>query len=89
MPWAIKCHSENRLDGKLEYFVGCYGIQPPAPLYVSGYKTALFKTRKDARKYIKAKYGYIASRPDLRREPHGWRMPIPVKVEVMIREIGI
>lgn len=45
---------------------------------------ALFRTRRAARDYIEKKYGYIRSRPDLRTEPHGWRMPIPVRVRVSI-----
>jgi len=44
----------------------------------------LFKTRSKARQYASDKYGYIKTSPDLREEPHGWRMPIPVRVTVMI-----
>jgi len=42
----------------------------------------LFHTRKDARAWIKQRYGYIKDRPDLMAEPHGWRMPIPVRVVI-------
>jgi hypothetical protein len=42
----------------------------------------LFKTRKAAREYAKAEYGYIATRPDLRAHPHGWTVPQPVRVEI-------
>ena len=42
----------------------------------------LFLTRRETREWIKEHYGYIANRPDLRRQPHGWRMPIPVRVVV-------
>ena len=42
----------------------------------------LFRTRKAARDWIEIKYGYIKVRQDLRAKPHGWRMPIPVRVGV-------
>jgi hypothetical protein len=29
-------------------------------------------------------YLHMAGRPDLRAEPHGWKMPIPVKVAIRI-----
>ena len=47
---------------------------------------ALFRTRREARAWINVKYGYIKHRKDLRSEPHMWRMPIAVRVE--IREKG-
>jgi len=47
---------------------------------------ALFRTRRECRDYIKEKYGYIKNREDLREEPHGWRLPRPVKVEIVIQE---
>jgi len=43
----------------------------------------LFRTRQAAREWIKTKYGYIAERPDLQAEPHGWRMPKAVKVKIV------
>lgn len=46
---------------------------------------ALFPTRAAARAYIAKTYGYIARRPDLRAHPHGWRMPVPVRVK-LVRE---
>lgn len=39
-----------------------------------------------ARSFIKEKYGYIATRGDLQREPHGWRVPQAVKVSVVVQE---
>jgi len=42
----------------------------------------LFRTRKVAVLWIREKFGYIAKRPDLRAWPHGWRMPLPVRVSV-------
>lgn len=45
----------------------------------------LFRRRKDAREYAKKEYGYIKHRLDLRRAPHFWRMPRPVKVMVKLQ----
>lgn len=50
-------------------------------------KPLLFFSRREARDFIRQRYGYIARRKDLRAEPHGWRMPQAVKVEVVIRRI--
>lgn len=46
----------------------------------------LFRTRSTARAWIEEHYGYIARRPDLRKEPHGWRTPQAVRVIVTISE---
>lgn len=71
--WGVLWRSENRLEGKT-YHLEFNMVQVPA----------IFKTRKLARKYIDDHYGYIRNRPDLRREPFGWKMPIAVKVKVEI-----
>lgn len=47
----------------------------------------LFKTRAEARRYINERWGYIHTRRDLRRPPHGWRMPRAVKVRVILEEV--
>lgn len=46
----------------------------------------LFRTRREARAYIKMRYGYIATRPDLRSPPHCWRMPRAVRVSVKMED---
>lgn len=73
--WAVLWRSVNRLDGVTEDW--CW--ENGSPL--------LFKTRREARAYIKHEYGYIATRPDLRAEPHGWRVPRALKVRVVFREV--
>lgn len=89
MPWAIKWRSESQLSGKVERFVGCRGaVNPPVPVHLDGYTTALFRTREEARGHIRQHFGYIRRRPDLRAEPHGWKMPVPVKVRVSIEEVA-
>jgi hypothetical protein len=44
----------------------------------------LFGSEREARKWIKEKWGYIRKRPDLRVEPHGWKVPIPVRVKIEV-----
>jgi len=68
--WAGEWHSNNLLDGVTMHI-----------LYENGLPV-LFRTRRQCREFIKDKYGYIAERPDLRAEPHGWRMPQTVKVVI-------
>jgi hypothetical protein len=70
--WAAQWHSKNQLDGDRKYII----YEDLLPM--------LFKTRARCRKWIKEKYGYITERPDLRAEPHGWRMPQAVKVQVVL-----
>lgn len=71
--WAVLNRSDSRLDGYCEH-----------PEYDgTGFK--LFRTRKAARAFIKERYGYIAKRPDLRAEPHGWLMPQAVRVSVTLK----
>ncbi len=70
--WAVQWRSDNRLDGKTRHFMWD-GVQP-----------FLFRTRQKARDAIRERWGYIRNRPDLRREPCGWKMPIPVRVTVTL-----
>ena len=46
----------------------------------------LFKTRHEARAWANEEYGYIKTRLDLRAQPHGWRMPRPVRVRLCPEE---
>ena len=71
--WAVQWRSKNRLNGEAKHFMW------------NGTTPHLFATRREARAWIEREYGYIRSRPDLRSEPHGWRMPKSVKVEVVLR----
>ena len=48
----------------------------------------VFGTRAEARQWIGQRFGYIRYRQDLRREPHGWRMPKAVRIQVLVRERG-
>lgn len=69
--WALKLQTETKLDGVREHLI----CEPVGVV-------KLFRTRKDAMLYRKHNYAYIRFRPDLRREPHCWRMPFPVHVTV-------
>lgn len=75
--WGVLWGSCNKRDGKIEYLI-----------YDDGVPT-LFPTRRKAREWIIVHYGYIRDRADLRAEPHGWRMPIAVKVNVVMRDGGV
>jgi hypothetical protein len=72
----MKWRSHNQLDGTREYLI-CNVLCAPS---------LVFTTRDAARAYAKQHYGYIATRRDLRREPHGWRVPQIVKVTVTVTE---
>ena len=76
--WGVLWHSCNRLDGLREYL--CRNETTHLP--------ALFLTRAEARAFITDTYGYIRHRADLRREPHGWRLPRPVRVTITPNNAG-
>jgi hypothetical protein len=69
--WGVLWRSDSRLDGKREVLKG----DPDAIT-----RTLLFETRAGARAYVHQWYSYIANRPDLQAEPHGWKMPKVVRV---------
>lgn len=74
--WAVMDRYESRLDGRSETIIWDGGM----PL--------LFHRRDACRAYIKKRFGYIAGRKDLRAEPHGWRMPKPVRVRVVLEPVS-
>jgi hypothetical protein len=76
--WGALWHSVNKLDGHSRYFIR----------RASDNEIALFRTRNAAREWIKLNYGYILQRPDLRREPHGWKYPKAVKVKITLAEVA-
>lgn len=69
MLWGLLWASKTKLDGLQQHLIyeECY--------------PKFFHTRKESRKYSQEKFGYIKTRKDLREEPHGWKMPIPVKIK--------
>lgn len=71
--WAILWRQENQLDGKREHLVGDGHDLP-----------LMFLTRAECRSHLRDRYGYIRTRPDLKTEPHGWKMPRVVKIVVAV-----
>lgn len=68
--WAAIWRSANKMDGETRHIIH-RGLLP-----------AIFKTRKQTVEFIEKEYGYIRHRTDLKREPHGWRIPKPVRVTI-------
>jgi hypothetical protein len=66
--WGLEWFSKNKLDGITRHLIyeNCIPI--------------IFHSREEARKFSNERFGYIKVRKDLRVEPHGWRMPRPVKL---------
>ena len=73
--WAVLWRSENKLDGLQEHFE----FESCLPKF--------FRTRKEGRLWVSEKYGYIKDRKDLQEEPHGWKMPKVLRVQVRITEV--
>jgi hypothetical protein len=74
--WAPKWSQTNELDGHREHLMiwHRHGIGGTYP--------TIFATRRECRAYIESEYGYIRGREDLRREPHCWRVPQAVRVQL-------
>jgi len=70
--WGALVSSCNKLDGERSWIAMRDGMP------------AMFATRFAARLWIIETYGYLRTRPDLQREPHGWRMPQPVRLTVSL-----
>ena len=70
--WAAQWRSHNLKDGRVRHLIH------------ENYLPKLFRTRREGRGDISDRYSYIKYRADLRREPHGWRMPVPIKASVVI-----
>lgn len=69
--WGALWRSDNKMDGYREWLLNGPNCLP-----------VMFRTRREARAYIDETLGYIRERPDLRAQPHGWKIPIPVRVKV-------
>ena len=69
----------------------CWGLEwrsraRPASIMGHQGELLLFDTRAEARRWADEHYGDIQTRADLRREPHCWRMPWPVRVVVTVEK---
>lgn len=90
--WGILWRSKNKLDGERRDLIGevvaPHGDGHPIVKPAGNAQPVLtFKTRTAAAAFIADRYGYIAKRKDLREEPHGWRMPVPVRVRITVEVI--
>lgn len=90
--WGILWRSDNRLDGKREALMGLltapHGDGHPVFTPAGAEQpTITFRTKREAKAFIKDRFGYIAERSDLRREPHGWKMPQPVRVRISVTRV--
>jgi hypothetical protein len=72
--WSALWRSNNKLHGKQESLIYRNRI------------VVLFRTRQEARNFINKEYGYIKQDAILMAEPHGWKIPIPIRV-IIKREI--
>jgi hypothetical protein len=79
--WAVEWQQKNKLDGETAQWMARYFRHPRDPIY-TGCSLALFATRQQAREWVWEYYGYIAKRPDLMAEPHGWKTPKIYKVRL-------
>ena len=83
MSWAVTHYSPES-----QGFLGRFSFGPSRdkiPSFLMGHKTAVFATKREAQAAIREHYGYIAKRKDLRKAPHNWRVPKPVKVDVIVK----
>jgi hypothetical protein len=76
--WAVVWRVKQ--EGCRRYIHATYMYDPNTGL------PYLFKTRRQANEFINTRWGYIRDREDLRTPPHSWRIPLAVKVTVMITE---
>jgi len=74
--WVPAWYSRNRRDGESRYFIVLDHDQ----------RDFVFRTRRECRATIKERWGYIATRRDLRAEPHGWRLPRATRVRITVEE---
>lgn len=84
--WAIQWRQDNWLDGKTSHLVIDREIRNSFTLKITG-MPKLFFTRREASIWNERQYGYIKYRDDLRGEPHGWKMPRVVKVNISIEVV--
>jgi len=74
--WMSLFKSDNKLEGKTRRLIR-FDWKTGNPL--------IFRTRRECRQWINERYGYIKFRGDLRKEPHGWRLPEAVKIQITIQ----
>jgi hypothetical protein len=72
--WAALWWQRGGLSGDSEHLLN------------EGCLPKLFRTRRECRSWINRRYGYIKNSQHLRKYPHGWRLPKPVKVSITVTD---
>ena len=72
--WMPLWKSNCKLDGKNRHLIKFF--------WKDRNRVLIFHTRRECREFINEHWGYFKFRKDLRSEPHGWRLPEAVKVDV-------
>jgi len=67
--WGVLWRSKSKKSGVCQCL-----------MFNSSGVATLFRKKRLAVEWIEKEYGFIRTRVDLRAEPNGWRMPVPVKV---------
>ena len=57
-------------------------------IYAETGTPVLFKSKRLAKEWIRQNHASVAQRKDLRAEPYGWRMPVPVRVSITFEAAG-
>ena len=73
--WIVLFRCRNKREGYHQSIV-----------YRDG-RFAMFTTRSKARAFARRELGYISRRADLRREPHGWLVPLVVRATITARRM--
>ena len=82
--WGIEFRSDNWLDGKTSRLQVNWNNP-----YDDIMRPRLFSTRQIAREWNHRENGWIKHRYDLMAEPHGWKVPRVVRVEVTYKVVSI
>jgi hypothetical protein len=80
--WALEWHADSDLDGCEKWLMVMNRWKEDGSRRIT-----LFETRKEAREYRDAQYGYIKDRPDLKAQPHAWKLPSVVRVRMTVERV--
>jgi len=74
--WGVLWIQKGSIDGDCESLV------------YKDCKPVMFSTKRECKKFIDETYKFITARKDLRRYPHGWRLPKPVKLRINYQRVN-
>ena len=75
--WGVLWRVNNKASGEILSLI-----------YAETGTPVLFKSKRLAKEWIRQNHASVAHRTDLRAEPYGWRMPIPVRVSITFEAVG-